>query len=112
MLDNKHFVIQAKELEVFCRKWEPPKTVKTYFSRSRQQIIQHIDLSWGGGPDNRKIRYLWWGRGDKQRQKMQLRTMAVIVVTERKVEVRNLRRYNEYGLENHKKKNLGHIPDL
>lgn len=43
---------------------------------------------------------------NKQRQKMQLRTMAVIVVTERKVEVRNLRRYNEYGLENHKEERI------
>ena len=45
------------------------------------------------------------GSGE-QRPKMQLRTVAVIVVTERKVEVRNLRRYNEYGLENHKEERI------
>ena len=37
---------------------------------------------------------------------MQLRTVAVIVVTERKVAVRNLRSYNEYRLENHEEERI------
>ena len=32
--------------------------------------------------------------------------MAVIVVTERKVELRNLRSYNEYGLQNQEEERI------